>query len=80
MLFRSNTDLYKGASGKIKAIAPIVLEGTTHYYICLENSEDIFDLDLSNRDLIGIVRYQVGDNIKFRYTEGYGLHQVKALE
>ena len=75
-----NTDLYKEASGKIKAIAPIVLEGTTHYYICLENSEDIFDLDLSNRDLIGIVRYQVGDNIKFRYTEGYGLHQVKALE
>ena len=42
--FISNTDLYKEASGKIKAIAPIVLEGTTHYYICLENSEDIFDL------------------------------------
>ena len=57
-----------------------MLEGTTHYYICLENNEDIFDVDLSIRDLIGIVRYQVGDNVKFRYTEGYGLHLVKALE
>ena len=75
-----NVELYKEASGKIKAIAPIVLEGTTHYYICLENSEDIFDLDLSDRDLIGIVRYQVGDSVKFKYTEGYGLHSVKALE
>ena len=75
-----NTDLYKEISGKIKTISPVVLEGTTHYYICLENSEDIFDVDLSMRDLIGIVRYQVGDNVKFRYTEGYGLHLVKALE
>ena len=75
-----NTDLYKEASGKIKTISPIVLEGTTHYYICLENNEDIFDVDLSMRDLIGIVRYQAGDSVKFRYTEGYGLHVVKALE
>lgn len=75
-----NTDLYKEISGKIKTISPVVLEGTTHYYICLENNEDIFDVDLSIRDLIGIVRYQVGDNVKFRYTEGYGLHLVKALE
>ncbi len=75
-----NTDLYKEASGRIKTIAPVVLEGTTHYYICLENSGDIFDLDLSNRDLISIVRYQAGDSVKFKYTEGYGLHQVKAME
>ncbi len=75
-----NADMYKEASGRIVSIAPIVLEGTTHYYICLENNEDIFDLDLSDQNLIGIVRYQVGDMVKLKYAEGYGLHRVRALE
>lgn len=75
-----NAELYKEASGRIVSIAPIVLEGTTHYYICLENNGDIFDLDMSNRDLIGIVRYQTGDVVKLKYAEGYGLHSVRALE
>lgn len=75
-----NAELYKDISGKIESISPIVLEGTTHYYICLENSEDIFDVDMSDQTLIAIVKYQPGDTVKFRYTEGYGLHQVKVLE
>lgn len=74
-----DTGLYKEAAGKIKTISPIVLEGTTHYYICLENSEDIFDLDMSEKDLIGVVKYQTGDNVKFKYVEGYGLHEVKVV-
>lgn len=75
-----NTELYKEAAGKIKTISPVVLEGTTHYYICLENKEDIFDLDMSQKELIGIVRYQPGDMIKFKYMEGYGLNSVKVIE
>lgn len=75
-----NTELYKEAAGKIKTISPIVLEGTTHYYICLENKEDIFDLDMSQKELIGIVKYQPGDMIKFKYMEGYGLNSVKVIE
>lgn len=75
-----NTELYKEASGVIKTISPIVLEGTTHYYICLENSDDIFDLDMSDSDLIGIVKLKPGDSVKFKYTENYGLQQVKAIE
>lgn len=71
---------YKEVSGKIKTISPVVLEGTTHYYICLENKEDIYDLDLSEQELISIVKYQLGDSVKFQYVEGYGLHTVKALE
>lgn len=75
-----NVEMYKEVSGKIATISSIVLEGMTHYYICLENKEDIFDLDMSDKNLIGIVRYQPGDMVKFRYAEGYGLHQVRALE
>lgn len=67
-------------SGKIASIAPIVLEGTTHYYIVLENSEDIFDLDMSQEELIGIVRYSEGDSVTLKYTEGYGLNTVRSIE
>lgn len=70
----------KTVTGRISALAPVVLEGTTHYYVCLEGKEDIYDIDMSDETLIGIVRYQIGDSIRFRYTEGYGLQTVKALE
>lgn len=76
----SSADSMLTVSGKIEAIAPIVLEGTTHYYICLENKEDIFDIDMSQEDLIGIVRYKEGDTIKLTYVEGYGLNAVRSIE
>lgn len=79
-IISENVQQYKDASGRIKTISPIVLDGTTHYYVCLENKEDIFDLDLSDKNLISIVKYQPGDLIKFKYTEGYGLHEVKSIE
>ncbi len=74
-----NADSLKEISGRLTALAPVVLEGTTHYYLCLSGSEDIFDVDLSNEELIGIIRYQTGDQITLAYTEGYGLHPVKEL-
>lgn len=70
----------KSISGKIESVTPIVLDGNTHYYICLENQEDIFDVDLSDTSLISIIRYQPGDEITMEYIEGYGLHEVKAVE
>jgi len=71
-----NMEKVKKVSGVIEVSTPVVLEGTTHYYMCLEGKEDIFDVDLSNEDLIGIIRYQAGDRITIGYTEGYGLHPV----
>jgi len=66
----------KSASGKIESISPVVLEGNTHYYLCLEGQEDIYDIDLSNTSLIQIIRYQTGDKITLQYREGYGLNEV----
>jgi len=76
----ASADSMLTAGGRIEAIAPIVLEGTTHYYICLENNEDIFDIDMSQEDLIGIVRYKEGDIITLSYVEGYGLNTVRSIE
>lgn len=67
-------------SGKIEAIAPVVLEGTTHFYICIEGKDDVFDADMSQENLIGIIRYSKGDTIKLTYTEGYGLNRVRSFE
>lgn len=75
-----SADSQLSVSGKIQSVSPIVLEGNTHYYICLENNEDIFDIDMSEESLIGIVRYNVGDMITFKYVEGYGLNAVRGIE
>lgn len=70
----------KSITGRIKSISPIVLEGNTHYYICLENSDDIFDLDMQDKSLIQIVKFEIGDPVTFEYLDEYGLNQVKAVK
>lgn len=76
----SLADEEKSVTGKIESISPIVLEGNTHYYICLENKEDIFDIDMSDASLIQIVRYQIGDSITIKYLEGYGINEVREIK
>lgn len=75
-----NADAEKEITGRITAIAPVVLSGTTHYYICLEGTDDIFDVNMEDESLIGIIRCKEGDRIRISYTEGYGLHYVKKFE
>lgn len=70
----------KTVTGKIESISPVVLEGNTHYYVCLENQSDIFDINMTDASLIKIVRFQIGDTITLEYQEGYGLNEVKALK
>ena len=70
----------KSITGKITAIAPVVIDGNTHYYVCLENSDDIYDVTMTDEYLIGIIRYQVGDIISIKYHEGYGLQTVTKIE
>lgn len=70
----------KSITGKITAIAPVVIDGNTHYYVCLENSDDIYDVTMTDEYLIGIIRYQVGDIISIKYHEGYGLQTVTNIK
>lgn len=70
----------KSITGKIAAIAPVVIDGNTHYYVCLENSDDIYDVTMTDEYLIGIIRYQVGDIISIKYHEEYGLQTVTKIE
>ena len=49
---------------------PVNIEGTTHIYLALERKEEIFDVDLSNTDLLDIIKYKEGDTIQITYLEG----------
>lgn len=75
-----NQDIFETISGKINAIAPVVIEGNTHYYVALENSDQLFDIDMSDQNLIGIIRYQQGETIQLTYSpEENGLSAVTEI-
>lgn len=74
------SESYKSVSGRIESISPVVLEGNSHYYICIVGQEDIYDIDMSDRELVRIVKYQVGDQVAFEYLEGYGINEVKEVK
>ena len=66
----------KEKSGVIELITPVVINGTTHYYIMIQGSNDIYDVDISNQDLLSIITFEIGDRINFKYEEGYGLNNI----
>ena len=66
-------------SSVIELIAPVVIEGNTHYYIGLSGSDELFDADLSEEGLYEIVRFREGDRISLVYEENYGLNPVREI-
>lgn len=67
------------AKGKIKAMAPIVIENNTHYYMYLEENDVVYDFDMTNTDLLPIITYQAGDAIKVSYVEEDGMRKVQSI-
>lgn len=67
--------------GVIESIAAVVIDNNTHYYLCLEGKDEIFDIDMTEEELLGIIRYQVGDRITIDYENGESLlKEVTAFE
>ena len=52
-------------TGVITKIAQGVVDGNSHYYIMVENSNDIFDISVV--DYLDIIRYEVGEEITMEY-------------
>lgn len=77
---KENQDIFEKITGKITAIAPVVIEGNTHYYVALDNSDQMFDIDMSDQNLIGIIRYRQGETIRLTYSpEESGLSVVTEI-
>ncbi len=63
--------------GKVTKIAQAVLDGTSHYYLMLDSSDDIFDISVV--DFIDVVRCEVGQNVTIEYKEGEKTNTVMSL-
>lgn len=66
----TDSSLAAELSGTIKNMMSVIIEGNSHIYLTLEEKETIFDIDLTNRNLIHIINYAIGDKIKLSYQEG----------
>jgi hypothetical protein len=81
ILAREGTEEAQEISGKIASLAPVVIDGNTHYYICLQGREEIFDVNVANASLVEIVKYQVGDQADFVCgEESSGVWEVTGLK
>lgn len=65
-------------TGTIEAVAPVVLEGNTHYYLTLVGEEKIYDVAVQS--FPEIIRYQPGNQITMEYRQGEKVHQVTDLK
>ena len=65
-------------SGNITKIAQGVIDGNSHYFIMIEGSEEIFDVSVV--DLIQIIKYEIGQNIKVEYKAGEEVNTVLAIQ
>ncbi len=70
----------KRISGVIEVIAPVVIEGNTHYFICLEKNDMIFDVDMSVEELYPVIRLKEGDRVTLNYEEDYTRCIVHGIE
>lgn len=67
----------KEMKGTIETIAPVVLDGNSHYYVILSGSSRIYDVDVN--DYPEIISYNSGDSIGFTYLEGEKLCEVTGI-
>ncbi len=74
------SDYSEEASGKITAYQTVVLDGNSHVYFMLEGFEKIFDADLTNENVLEIIKYKEGDEISVFYSEGSPLSEVLEIK
>lgn len=68
----------KKTTGKITKIAQVVIDGTSHYYIMVEGSKDIFDVSVV--DFIDVIRCEEGQTVVMEYKEDEKANLVMSLE
>jgi len=68
----------QSVTGTIERIAQGVVEGNSHYYIMLADSEEIYDIPVVQ--FVEIIRYDVGDEISLEYKKGEKMNTVTALK
>lgn len=65
-------------SGKLEKIAQAVIDGTSHYYLMLEGSDEIYDVSVA--DFLAVVKLEVGDSVTLKYKDNEDSKLVTNLE
>ena len=65
-------------SGKITKIAQAVLDGNSHYYLMLEDSDAIYDVSVS--DIIDVIKCELGEQVTVTYKEDKDVNTVTKLD
>lgn len=74
-----NTDKALKISGAITMMKDVVADGNTYYYLMLDSSADLFEIQV--KDQLGILKKQVGDTISLEYVqEANGVNAVIELK
>lgn len=68
----------QSAEGKISLLNSAVIDNNTHFYLMLEGRDELFDFELPG--LLDIVKYKVGDNIKFDYIKNENSYKASAIK
>lgn len=73
-----NTGDSKNMTGTIRRIAQSVLDGNSHFYLVLNDHEEIFDVPV--QDFLQVVTLQEGDKVTVEYLEGTPVCTVLNIE
>ena len=65
-------------TGKIEKLAQAVVDGNSHYYIILEGSTEIFDVNVA--DYVEVILSREGDTVEFGYQKGDKVNTVTAFK
>ena len=65
-------------SGKITKIAQAVLDGNSHYYLMLEDSDAIYDVSVA--DIIDVIKCELGEQVTVTYKEDKDVNTVTKLD
>ncbi|NMB26512.1 MAG: hypothetical protein GX987_00480 [Tissierellia bacterium] len=69
---------FSNAKGKIISIESVVIDGNTHYYFIVDNSDSIFIANIGVSEKLPFIK--VDDEVNIEYYEKNNLNQVKKLE
>ena len=67
-------------TGNITAMASVVIDGNSHYYLIIDDEDVLYDVNLSNDALAMIIKYAVGDKITLKYSDVDGIKEVVSFE
>lgn len=67
-------------TGKIATYVPVVIDGNSHVYFTLEGDKTVYDADLTNSEIVGIIAYKEGDSISMFYQDGETTSNVTKIK